>query len=74
MSTISFNRSSRLNVNPNMHVGKPKKPVALEADQFNLNKAIIALNTAKHATDHNTFMAQTTEAFRLIRNIVNTNR
>lgn len=74
MATIADNRASFQRLNPQMRVGKAKKPALSTTEQANLRKAISALQRACNATDNSTAMVNMSTAFGLVRTVILDNK
>lgn len=74
MATIATNRATFQRVNPQMRVGKPKRPILSTSEQAELRKAIAALQRAVDAGDKSTALVNLTTAFSITRSIITTAR
>ena len=70
MATISTNRATMPNINPNIRVGRQKRPYLSTVEQENIRKAIRALSVAVNARDHNSAMVNLSSAFQTCRKII----
>jgi hypothetical protein len=71
MATIQTNRAAHQRINPQMRVGKPKKPVLSPSEQADIRKAIAALQRAVDATNKSDLLVNLTTGYRYVRNTIN---
>lgn len=81
MAIVSDRKFSSPAINMNMRLGKPKQPKpaqptrrksATPEEIRQLRQAALNLNNAANCTDHNQYLLQLSEGFRIVRNLMRT--